>query len=172
MNKVLIFFLIISIACTEEFKIIKSNVNKNDKSYSITTTPIELAVSGMTDIYNYKIFITLKYTKYPDDSLYLMMVKYQSISLLNLEKGYLEIDGNKIDLATSRPPIIKQDGVNNISETYSFNIKKEILLSLINENDSHLVLRSGHRIIDISFNSEIKQKFRQFIERTSLKDYK
>lgn len=171
MNKVLLFLLII-IACTEEFKIIKSNVNKIDKSYSVTTTPIELAVSGMTDIYNYKIFLTLKYTKYPDDSLYLMMVKYQSISLLNLEKGYLEIDGNKIDLTTSRPPIIKQDGVNNISEIYSFDIKKENLLALINENDSRLVLRSGHRIIDIPFDFVLKQKFRRFIERISLKDNK
>lgn len=162
----LILTLLFFAACSEEFRVIKSNLNKNDNSYSITTTPIELALSGMTDIYSYKIFMTLKYNHYPSNESYSMIIKYQGLSLLNLEKAYLEVDDNKYFLTSDRPPIIKQDGVEYIAEIHSFSLSRENISAIILENDARLVFRTGQRIIDMPFNNEVKSNIKKFLEMT------
>jgi len=164
-----IFFLLLLfcfIACSEQFRIIKSKVNQTDGSYSITTTPIELSFSGMTDIYSYKIFVTFRYNHYTDKELYSMTVKHTGISLLNLEQAKLEINDNTIELISDRPAIIKQDGVESIAEIYSFNISKDNILSLINEVDSRLIFKTGKRRIDMPFDEKVKIKIKNFLETT------
>lgn len=162
----LIIALLFFSACSQEFRVIKSNVNNNDNSFSITTTPIELALSGITDIYSYKVFMTLKYNHYQNNESYSMIIKYQGLSLLNLEKAYLEVDDNKYFLTSERPPVIKQDGVEYIAEIHSFSLSRENISTIILENDARLVFRTGQRIIDMPFNNEVKSNIKKFFEMT------
>jgi hypothetical protein len=160
--------LLFSVSCSEEFQIVKHQ-NNNSDYYSLTTSYIESKVSSMADIYYYKIYLACGYYYNKGEESYSITVKHLGITFLNLENVWLEINGNKVELKPSRLPIQKQEGTSYLAEINSFQISEENFKAILNEPDSHLILKSGKLLIDVFFENMIKEKLKEFYTATKNK---